>query len=112
MHSDDESDRDEDFNFHFRVKILPFRAPLLLQIFNALDELDAAMAKSAEKVLVQRSASKRVERRQIGDIPSTAKAPTLLPRDLYDNQWLADNKIHTAALRLASNIGLRNLILD
>ena len=66
MPSDDESDCDENFNFHFRVKMLPYRAPLLSQIFNCLDELDATITKLAEKFLVQRSASKRVKRRQIG----------------------------------------------
>ena len=53
--------------------------PLLLQIFSCLDDLNAAIAKSAEKLLIQRNASKRVERRQIGDIPSAIKVPTLFP---------------------------------
>lgn len=63
MHSDDESDRDEFFKFHFRVKVLPHQAPLLMLLFNSLDELDDNIRKAASELLVQRNASKRVERR-------------------------------------------------
>ena len=112
MHSDDESDADEDFKFHLRVKVLPHRAPLLGQIFKSLDELNAAIAKATSEILVQRNASKRVERRQVGAILSTSKAQTSLPCDLYDSQWLEANKVHTNALGIAPPIGLRGLILN
>jgi len=62
MHSDDESDRDEDFKFHFRVKVLPYRAPLLLQIFKSLDELNVAISKASSELLVQRRETRSVER--------------------------------------------------
>lgn len=110
MHSDDESDRDEDFKFHFRVNLLPYRAPLLTQIFKCLDELGAAIA-TAEKLLIQRGAMKRVERRRVGDILSTSKAPTSLPKDLYDRWWLDDHKQHAYALRVAPAVGLKRLTL-
>ena len=112
MHSDDESDWDEDFKFHFRVKLLPYRAPLLLEMFKCLDELDAAISKASKYLLVQRSEGKRSERRRVGDIPSISKAPTSLPSDLYDTQWVNNNIIHRNALGLAPAIGLRRLILD
>ena len=111
MHSDDESDRDEEFKFHFRVQILPYRAPLLTQIVKHLDKLDASITKAAGSLLVQRHAQKRVERRRVGDIISTSKAPISLPHDLYDSQWLEDHKIHAGALRLAPAVGIKRLIL-
>jgi len=112
MHSDDESDQDENFKFHFRVKVLPYRAPLLLEIFKRLDELDAAISKASSSILVYRSEGRRVERRRVGDIRSISKAPTSLPSDLYDTQWVNNNIIHKNALGLAPAIGLRRLILD
>lgn len=111
MHSDDESDRDEEFKFHFRVKVLPYRAPLLTQIVKHLDELEAVITKAADSLLVQRNAQKRVERRRVGGIISTSKAPISLPCDLYDSQWLEDHKIHAGALRLAPVVGIKRLIL-
>ena len=111
MHSDDESDRDEDFNFHFRVNVLPYRSPLLKQVFNALDELDATIGQASEKLLIQRNVSKRVDRRQVGDIPSISRAPASLPRDLYDSRWLEDQRAHKFALNVSPAIGLRRLIL-
>ena len=112
MHSDDESDCDEDFKFHFRVNILPYRALLLKQVLNALDELDVTIGEASEKILIQRNAIKRIERRRVGDIPSISRAPTSLPWDLYDSQWLEDHKALAFALRLAPAIGLRRLILN
>ena len=112
MHSDDESDHDEDFKFHFRVKVLPYRAPLLLQIFKSLDELNLAISKASSEILVQRSETRRVERWRVGDISSISKAPTSLPSDLYDYQWVNNNVLHRSALGLAPAIGLRELILQ
>jgi hypothetical protein len=63
VHSDDESNHDEDFKFHFRVNLLPYRAPLLTQIVRYLDQLDATIAEASQKLFIQRQAIKRVERR-------------------------------------------------
>src|SRR5258706_16434468 len=88
MHFDDESDQDENFKLHFRVKVLPYSAPLLLEIFKRLDELDAANSKASSSILVYRSEGRRIERRRVRDIRSISKAPTSLPSDLYDTQWV------------------------
>src|SRR5882757_6664872 len=112
MHSDDESDRDENFKFHFRINVLPYRAPLLKQVLSCLDQLDVTIGEASEKLLIRRNAIKRIERRRVGDIPSISRAPTSLPQDLYDSRWLEDHKAHAFALRAAPAIGLRGLILD